>query len=141
MNSIILQVAARLLLPVMILLSIVFLLRGHNEPGGGFVGGLLAAAGFILYAFAVSLSEARRLLVFHPRTLIGWGLIFAVISGIPAVFAGYPFLKGLWIEIENLIGFEQGIKVGTPFIFDVGVYLVVIGVTLLMAFTLEERQR
>lgn len=139
MNSIIFQVAARVLLPVMILLSIVFLLRGHNEPGGGFIGGLLAAAGFALYSFAVGLAEARRLLAVHPRTLIATGLLFAVASGFPALFANKDFLYGRRVTLQ-IPGFEGGLKVGTPFVFDVGVYLAVIGVTLLMAFTLEERQ-
>ena len=137
MNSVILQVAARVLLPVMLLLSLVFLLRGHNEPGGGFIGGLVAASGDILYALAVNLSEIRRLLHVHPRTLISSGLIIAILSGIPALFTDNPFLKGKWVEL-NIGGFD-GVKFGTPFVFDVGVYLVVIGVTLLMAFTLEER--
>ena len=137
MNSVIFQVAARVLLPVMILLSIVFLLRGHNEPGGGFIGGLVAASGYILYALAVGLDETRRLLWLHPRTLLSIGLLIAILSGVPAIFAGDEFMKGLWTDL-NVIGFE-GVKFGTPFVFDVGVFLVVIGVTLLMAFTLEER--
>jgi len=139
MNSLILQVAARVLLPVVILLSIVFLLRGHNEPGGGFIGGLVAASGFILYALAVDLPAARRLLHIQPRTLISSGLMVALLSGVPALTVGEPFYKGLWAELD-FAGYE-GVKVGTPFFFDVGVYLVVLGSTLLMAFTLEERQQ
>lgn len=139
MNSIILQVAAKVLLPVVILLSIVFLIRGHNEPGGGFIGGLLGASGFILYALAVDLRSARRLLMIQPKTLIATGLLVAIASGIPALFQNYPIFKGLWVEVD-FAGYE-GLKIGTPFFFDVGVYLVVIGSTLLMAFTLEERHQ
>ena len=137
MNSVIFQVAARVLLPVMLLLSVVFLLRGHNEPGGGFIGGLVAASGYILYALAVNLPESRRLLHVHPRTLISTGLLIAILSGVPALLVDQPFMKGKWLEV-NIASFE-GVKFGTPFVFDVGVYLVVLGVTLLMAFTLEER--
>lgn len=139
MNSIILQVAARVLLPVVILLSIVFLLRGHNEPGGGFIGGLVAASGFILYALAANLHSARRLLHIQPKTLIATGLILALLSGVPALFIEQPYYKGVWTDL-HFTGYE-GLKVGTPFFFDVGVYLVVLGSTLLMAFTLEERQQ
>jgi multicomponent Na+:H+ antiporter subunit B len=138
-NSIILQVAARALLPVMILLSVVFLLRGHNEPGGGFIGGLVAASGFILYALSAGLPAARRELHIQPRTLIAIGLFTAILSGVPGLIGGDPFLKGEWIDL-NIAGFDQ-VKIGTPFFFDVGVYLTVVGVTLLMAFTLEERVR
>ncbi len=139
MNSIILQVAARVLLPVVILLSIVFLLRGHNEPGGGFIGGLVGASGFILYALAVDLRSARRLLIVQPKTLIAVGLLIALASGVPPLFQQQPYFKGLWMDL-NIAGYD-GLKVGTPFVFDVGVYLVVVGSTLLMAFTLEERQQ
>jgi multicomponent Na+:H+ antiporter subunit B len=139
MNSIILQVAAKVLLPVVILLSIVFLLRGHNEPGGGFIGGLVGASGFVLYALAVDLRSARRLLIIQPKTLMAVGLLVAIGSGIPALFQNHPIFKGLWTELD-FAGYE-GLKVGTPFFFDVGVYLVVIGSTLLMAFTLEERHQ
>lgn len=137
MNSVILQTAARVLLPLMLALSAVALLRGHNEPGGGFVGGLLAASGFALYALAFRVEDARRLLRLSPHSLIGVGLLIAILSGTPAVVSGSPFMEARWVSVQ-IPGFDTPLKLGTPLVFDVGVYLVVIGITLLMVFTLED---
>lgn len=137
MKSLILQAGARALLPFMIVVSIIVLLRGHNEPGGGFVGGLVAASGFALHALSFSPSRTRRILRLDPRTLIGTGLLAAIASGLPAMLGGDPFLEGRWTTVE-IPGYLEPIKVGTPVLFDIGVYLVVLGVTCLMVFTLEE---
>ncbi len=132
-TSIILSTASRYLLPLMPLFSIFLLLRGHNEPGGGFVGGLVAAAAFALYAFAHNVKEARKALRVEPRRLIGVGLFIAVGSAALSVFNGKPFMTGLWYKEVPVLG-----KLGTPFLFDIGVYLVVVGVTLTIIFSLAE---
>jgi len=137
MNSLILRAGANALLPFMMVVSVIVLLRGHNEPGGGFVGGLLAASGFALHALATSPRRTRRILRFDPRVLIGTGLLAAIASGLPAMLSGDPFLEGRWQSL-NLPGYAGAVKVGTPLVFDIGVYLVVLGVTCLMVFTLEE---
>ena len=69
------------------------LLRGHNEPGGGFVGGLVAAAAFALYAIAFGVQRARQALLVKPLTLLGAGLLVALLGGVPAVVRGEPFLS------------------------------------------------
>jgi len=122
------------MLPLLLLFSIFLLYRGHNEPGGGFVGGLVAAGAFALYAMAYDVPGAKRLLRIEPRSLIGVGLLFAVGSGIIGIVMGAPFLTGKWTtEDLPLLG-----KVGTPLLFDIGVYLVVIGVVLTIIFSLME---
>lgn len=134
MRSLILLTAIRYLLPLLLLFSIFLLLRGHNDPGGGFVGGLAAAAAFVLYAIARGVAEAQKILRVNPRTLISLGLLTAAISGTFSLAVGQPFLTGLWGKQEiPVLG-----KVGTPLMFDLGVYLVVIGVTLLIIFSLAE---
>ncbi|MBN1992168.1 MAG: Na+/H+ antiporter subunit B [Anaerolineae bacterium] len=136
MTSLILSTATRYLLPLLLLFSIFLLLRGHNEPGGGFAGGLMAAAAFALYAIAHNVAEAKKALYLHPRTLIAVGLLAAVSSGLIGLLAGYPFMTGLWSS-QNvpMLG-----KVGTPLLFDMGVYLVVLGITLLIIFSLAEEE-
>ena len=129
-NSPIFRTAARLLMPLLLLFSVFLLVRGHNQPGGGFVGGLIAAAAFALYAIAFGVQRARRALVVRPLTLLGAGLLIALVSGLPAVLRGRPFLAALWTS--------GPIAVGTPALFDVGVFLVVAGVVLMMIFTLAE---
>ncbi|MCS6962799.1 Na+/H+ antiporter subunit B [Thermoflexus sp.] len=134
MISLILSTATRYLLPLLLLFSVFVLLRGHNEPGGGFVGGLVASAALALYSIAYGVAAARRMLRIDPRALIGVGLLIAIGSGLLSMARGLPFLTGLWVERElPLLG-----KVGTPLLFDVGVFLVVIGVVLTIIFALSE---
>ena len=83
-------------MPLLLLFSVFLLLRGHNEPGGGFVGGLVAAAAFALYAIAFGVKRARQALLVKPMTLLGAGLLIALFSGLPAVLRGQPFLTALW---------------------------------------------
>jgi multicomponent Na+:H+ antiporter subunit B len=136
MTSLILSTATRYLLPLLLLFSIFLLLRGHNEPGGGFAGGLVAAAAFTLYTIAHNVAEAKKVLYLNPRTLIAVGLLVAVSSGLISLLAGYPFMTGLWSSQSlPVLG-----KVGTPLLFDIGVYLVVIGITLLIIFSLAEEE-
>lgn len=137
MNSVIFRSSTVVLLPFMLVLSVVVLLRGHNEPGGGFVGGLLAAAAFALHAMAFGAASARNTLRIDPRVLIGVGLLIATLSGIPALAMDEPFLKGLWLSVETP-GFPEPLKVGTPLAFDIGVYLLVLGAAFLMVVSLEE---
>lgn len=133
-RSLILMTATRYLVPIILMLSVFILLRGHNEPGGGFVGGLLAASAFALYVFAFGIKEAQRLLGVHPLALIGTGLFISLGSALIApIFFGEPLMTGKWIDNFELPGIG---KLGTPLFFDIGVMLVVVGVTLLIIFAL-----
>ena len=134
--SLILRTGARLLLALLLVFSVFELLRGHNEPGGGFIGGLLAASGFALYMLAFDAGAARKLLRVNPMTLVGGGLLVAAASGAAALFKGRPFLTGLWYPHP-----VPGIgKISTVLLFDVGVYLVVLGTALIVVFTLAEEE-
>lgn len=135
MKSLILRTAAGVLQPVLLLYSVYLLLAGHNNPGGGFAGGLVAAAAFALNALAFDSPSAQRSLHVDPRTLIGAGLVVATASGIPGLLAGSEYLTGLWIDLPTPGGY---LAVGTPLLFDVGVYLLVVGMVLLMVFPLAE---
>lgn len=134
MHSLILATAIRLLLPLMLIFSLFLLLRGHNEPGGGFVGGLVVAAAFALYTLAHGEKEGRRMLRVEPLRLVTVGLITTLVSGLLPMLAGLPFLTALWSSVPApVIG-----HAGTPLLFDVGVYLLVAGMALLIIFTLME---
>jgi len=135
MTSSILQTAVRLLMPLLLLFAVFLLLRGHNQPGGGFVGGLVVAASFVLYSIAFGVDAARRALLVRPSTLLGVGLLVAFVSGLPAVVAGHAFMTALWTTVA---AGSMVIAVGTPLVFDVGVFLAVIGVVLTIVFTLAE---
>ena len=136
MRGLILPTATTFLMPVLVLFSIFLLLRGHNEPGGGFAGGLVAAAAFVLLSIASGVAQARRALHLDPRSLIGAGLLLMLLAGVVApVFYGEPFLTAYWWPVS--LG-EVGFSLGTPLVFDIGVYLAVAGTILLIAFSLEE---
>ena len=139
MNSLILRTASQYLHPLLLLFSVFLLLRGHNEPGGGFVGGLVAAAAFCLQMIAYDIQTARRMLSVDPRTLVAVGLLMAVLSGAMGLLGGYPFLTGLWMDI-NVFGLLT-LHLGTPLLFDLGVYSVVLGVTVLLVFSFAEEEK
>ncbi len=140
MNSLIFQSATRLIMPVMLLFSVVILLRGHNVPGGGFVGGLMVASSLCLYGMAFGPEQLKRLVPINLQTLIGCGLLVAFLSGLPSMFVGGPFMQGMWTEFGPIPQLDDAIiKIGTPVFFDLGVYAVVIGVVTLMFVSLAER--
>jgi len=136
MTSLILRTATRYLFPLILLFSIYALLRGHNDPGGGFVGGLAAASAYVLYALAYDVKTAQGLLRIDGTALVAWGLLLAVVSGLAALPWGDPFLTAKWGAIT--LGEHWKIKIGTPLFFDIGVYLVVLGVTVTILFALAD---
>jgi multicomponent Na+:H+ antiporter subunit B len=134
MKSLILKTAANYLLPLLLLFSVFILLRGHYLPGGGFVGGLVASIAFVLHAFANGTERTQRFLAYHPGYVIPIGLAISLLSGFLPMFFGLPFMTGLWMENPlPVVG-----MVGTALFFDIGVYFVVIGVTLTIIFTIAE---
>ncbi|WP_432709546.1 Na+/H+ antiporter subunit B [Pedobacter sp.] len=133
MRSTILQTASNYLLPILFLFSVFLLLRGHYYPGGGFVGGLVASIAFVLHSFAYGTDNTLKILRYKPLTLIPIGLGLSTLSMFLPVLFGYPVMTGLW--------FDQPIPVigmiGSSLFFDIGVYLVVIGVVLTILFTIS----
>ena len=91
--SLILRTSTRALLVLLLLFSIFELLRGHNEPGGGFIGGLLAAAAIALYGLAFGVDAARALLRVPPLTVAGAGLLVAAAAGVAALAASPPRIR------------------------------------------------
>lgn len=134
-SSLILLAATRILMPLLLLYSLFLLWRGHNAPGGGFVGGLVAASAFVLYSLTSGVPASRRALRLDPSTLLSVGLGVALLSGVGGVVLGRPFLSAVWGTVE--IGAVR-LPLGTPLLFDVGVFLAVMGVVLTIVFTLAE---
>ncbi len=137
MSTIIFRTIAPYLTALMILFSIFVLLRGHNEPGGGFIGGLIAASALAIYGIAYGVAPVRRALRFYPMSISALGLFLAAASGLPSLFAEVPFLTGLWVYPE-VFGVELALS--TPLLFDIGVYLVVVGSIATAGLTLEEEE-
>ncbi|MEM9659823.1 MAG: Na+/H+ antiporter subunit B [Planctomycetota bacterium] len=138
MNSLILRTTTRLLFPLLLLLAVYLTLRGHNHPGGGFIGGLVAAGAFCLHLIADGPTRMRAALRVPPVRLLGIGLLLALAAGLAPLTQGRPLLQGVWLTLS--IGWGEPIKQGTPLLFDVGVTLVVVGFTLTIVLALEEER-
>jgi multicomponent Na+:H+ antiporter subunit B len=128
MPSLILRAATPVLMMLLIIVSIYALLRGHHEPGGGFAGGLIIAAAFALHLLAHDVPSTRRLLGVAPRVLMGIGLVAILLSGAIGLAAGGAFLQGVWLTVP-MPGLGD-VAVGTPVLFDAGVYAAVMGMVL-----------
>ncbi|NMG38958.1 Na+/H+ antiporter subunit B [Chelativorans sp. ZYF759] len=137
MNTVIFRTAAPYIAALMVIFSIFVLLRGHNEPGGGFIGGLMGASAFAIYGIACGVSSVRRALYLHPMTWSAIGLFLGAAAGVMSVFFGVPFLTGLWAPPE-IFGIE--VELSSILLFDIGVYLVVLGAITSIALALEERE-
>ncbi len=137
MNSLILSAATRVLVALLLLFSVYMLLRGHNQPGGGFIGGLIAAIGFALYAIAQGTAAARAALRIDPRDLGLIGLALALLAGLSAALFGDPLFTGQWWFLGGGEG-DKGLPLSSVLVFDIGVYMVVVGAVLTLVFALEE---
>lgn len=137
MNSLIFSTVSRLLVGLMLLFSLFLLWRGHNEPGGGFIGGLVAAAALIVYGLADGPASMRKLLRVDPRILVLSGLLIAIAAGIIPLLANDAFLTGVWMFF-GASATDKGLAIGTPLLFDIGVYLVVVGGVVGMVIAMEE---
>jgi multicomponent Na+:H+ antiporter subunit B len=137
MTTPILQSAARVLVALMLVFSLYVLVRGHNEPGGGFIGGLVAAAAYSLLAVSHGVAVARRALHLAPQRVAALGVAAALVSGLIAALFGQAPFTGLWLLLGT-DGGGKGIPLSTVLLFDVGVWLVVLGAVLTLVFALEE---
>ncbi|HEV7290911.1 Na+/H+ antiporter subunit B [Devosia sp. RR2S18] len=134
MNSLIFRTLTPFLVTIILVFSVYVLLRGHNEPGGGFIGGLIAASAMTIFGMASGVSEVRRALRFDPLAIAGFGVCIAVLSGLASLFTGSPFLTSIWLYLE--LG-DTVVPLSTPLFFDIGVYFAVFGTISSVALSLE----
>ncbi|WP_372950079.1 MnhB domain-containing protein [Mariniphaga sp.] len=138
MNSVILQLAAKYLRWLLLTFAVLALLRGHNDPGGGFIGGLMAGLAVVYRGFAFDTFQVKERLQNIPEWLIAGGLFIILLSFLPSLFLGKTLMTGVWLKIPlPLLG---ELKLGSPFLFDIGVFFTVIGVTLMFVFSLTQKR-
>lgn len=137
MNTLISRTIAPVLTALMLLFSVFVLLRGHNEPGGGFIGGLIAASALAIFGIIKGTGAVRRAIVFHPLSIAGAGLLMSSLAGLISILFAVPFMTGLWIY-PRIAGVE--VPLSSVMLFDIGVYLVVVGAVTSIALSLEERE-
>lgn len=129
MNSVIFRTGSHIVTGVMLMFSVYLLFRGHNNPGGGFIAGLIAVIAFTLLMLAETPDYVRQRLVFPPAIIAGTGIVISLFAGTLPLFLGQSFLSGLWIK---------GTAIGSPLLFDFGVYLAVFGSVLTILLNVEE---
>jgi multicomponent Na+:H+ antiporter subunit A len=129
MNSVIFKAASHIVSGMMLIFSVYLLLRGHNSPGGGFIAGLIAVIAFALLMLAESSDYVRQRLFFPPLLIAGGGIMLSLAMGTLPLFFGQEFLSGLWLTNTAL---------GSPLLFDFGVYLAVFGSVLTILLNVEE---
>jgi multicomponent K+:H+ antiporter subunit A len=124
----------RFLLPVMGVIAVYFFMRGHNLPGGGFVAGLIFATALIVQYMVAGTEWVESHLRLRPHRWIGWGLLTACGTGAGAWLLGYPFLTSHTAHVTlPLLGV---LHLPSAFVFDLGVFLVVVGTTMLILVAL-----
>ncbi len=124
------DVSVRVIFPAVVVGSIYLLLAGHNQPGGGFVGGIVAGAAIAVRYVAGGVDEVRSLSRAHPWTVLGAGMLLAVLTAVAPVVLGGDVLEAATFEADLAV--LGHLKVGSTLLFDVGVYLVVVGLVLMM---------
>jgi multicomponent Na+:H+ antiporter subunit B len=137
MNSVIIKMAARIIKFLFLGVSLWLLFRGHNHPGGGFIGGLIAGSALVLTRMAFETDEIPKESEKRDNIFFITGMLSIFISLIGGIFTDNIALKGLWLKM-NIPGFQESFKMGTPILFDVGVYLTVIGVIFLIYKSIME---
>ncbi len=127
----------RFLLPVMGVIAVYFFMRGHNLPGGGFVAGLIFATSLIVQYMVAGTDWVESHLRLRPHRWIGWGLVTACGTGIGAWLLGHPFLTSHTAHVHlPLLG---ELHLPSAFVFDLGVFLVVVGTTMLILVALAHQ--
>jgi multicomponent K+:H+ antiporter subunit A len=128
-HPMILAVAARVLLPLALTAGLYIFLRGHNLPGGGFIAGLVVAIAFIMQYMASGQAWAQERARINPQALIGIGVILAGITGLGAWLFGFPFLTSTYGHVDLPVVGQ--VELTSVIAFDAGVFLTVVGTTLL----------
>ncbi|MDP3382300.1 MAG: MnhB domain-containing protein, partial [Phenylobacterium sp.] len=124
-----LVVATRLLLPLALVVGLYIFLRGHNEPGGGFIAGLVVSIALLMQYMASGYVWAHRRLPVDHHGLIGFGVLVAALTGLAAMALGAPFLKSAYEYVSiPLIG---DVGLSSALAFDIGVACTVVGAVML----------
>lgn len=137
MNGPIFRAAAPSIAALLVLAAIFVTLRGHNDPGGGFIGGLMASGAVAMRALAGEAAAVRRALRVDPAAIAAGGLLVAALAGLAGLLAGRLLFTGLW-WLPRLFGSE--IPIATPVVFDLGVFAVVFGSLSALILELAEKR-
>ena len=135
-RSLVLETAVRLVFHATLAASLFFLFSGHNSPGGGFVGGLVAGAAFVLRYLVAGTASVGTLRV-RPETALGAGLLLAAGTGVVPWLFGGQLLESSYVSLQlPVLGY---VPVASVLAFDTGVFMIVVGLVLMVLTTLGAR--
>lgn len=137
-NDLILQTVTKVVAFIILIFSIYLFWTGHYTPGGGFVGGLMASSALVLMLLAFDVKTIKNVIPFDYKMIIAAGLFIAVATGIGSFVFGVPFLTHTFGH-PHLPGLGE-VSLATASLFDLGVYLVVVGVTMTIIQTIGESE-
>ncbi|MCM3761555.1 Na(+)/H(+) antiporter subunit B [Alkalihalobacillus oceani] len=135
-NEVMLHTMTRILTFIILSFSIFLFFAGHNNPGGGFIGGLMTASALLLMYLGFDMKSMKTAIPFNFTTVIAVGLLIAIGTGVSTMLLGYPFLTHFFEYYPAPILGEAGLTTTLP--FDLGVYLVVVGIALTIILTIAE---
>lgn len=137
-NDVILQTITKVVVFIILVFAVFLLNSGHNEPGGGFVGALLASSALVLLFLAFDMETIKKVVPVNFRHIAALGLLTAFLGGIGSTLFQYPFLTHAFDYFD--LPFLGETELTTALIFDVGVFLTVIGVTMTVILAIGEDQ-
>ncbi|GAA0611750.1 Na(+)/H(+) antiporter subunit B [Virgibacillus siamensis] len=138
-NDLILRMTTSIIVFILLGFSIYLLLAGHNSPGGGFIGGLMTASAILLLYISYGTKAVEKILPVNYRLLIPIGLLVALGTGIGSFFFNVPFLSQTFTYVE--MPFFGKLELATAMMFDIGVYITVLGVTLTIILSISRDQK
>lgn len=138
-NNMMVQVSIRVISLIIFAFSLYLFLAGHNNPGGGFIGGLMTASAILVLYLAFDMKTIKDVIRFNFTAFIGIGLLLAVGTGIISMLFGFQFLKHFFNTFPIPIFGE--IELTTALLFDLGVYFVVVGAALTIILTIAEDEK
>lgn len=135
-ESVVLETAVRLVFHTVLVFGVYLLFAGHNQPGGGFVGGLVAGCAFVLRYATTGPAGMRQAVPVDPALPLGAGLLLAAVTGVAALLLGGQFLESGKVELDvPVLGV---VKATSALPFDAGVFLVVVGLVLVVLQSLGD---
>jgi monovalent cation:proton antiporter len=135
-SNVILQSAAKVLVFIIMIYSIYILFAGHNNPGGGFIGGLITASAFTLLYLAFDVETVRDIIPLDFKIVGAIGVMLALLTGLASIFFGDNFLFQYYEYVNLPLLGKTGL--GTAFVFDLGVYMAVVGTTMTIIRSISE---
>lgn len=135
-TDVFLQTAAKILVFIIMIFSVYVLFAGHNNPGGGFIGGLITSSALVLLYLAFDLQSVRNIIPFRFNQLAAAGVLTAVLTGTVSLFLNVPFLSQTFKYVD--LPFLGTTEVASALVFDLGVYMAVVGTTMTIITSISE---